>query len=335
MRTDYLRYFIDVARLGSISAAAKKNFMTPQGISRSIAALESELGCKLLQRDSNKVNLTRFGEQLLESAQQMIEAENNMRRNILELQTEKLVKSKLQFTCYNSPIFFDSPLFWPATGIATAHYGKVQFLQRTTPKVLEALLEAAGITRPDIVFAGGLALFSVFPEENDRTVQNLIDVGYEYYPFMHTCDYVLVPAYSTLANADALSKAEIREHRLAVNASGGMERAISRHIGSESIYVSSGDSAHRSYLCRMGEALTFVPGVSLVYGVPEGTVAIPMADPYTIEIGFVARANILKEGVLADIIDRLRDFYSKHEDSYDYELLEGSLERSFVRVTKS
>ena len=68
MQTDYVRYFIDVATLGSMSAAAKKNFMSPQGISRSIAALESELGCELFLRDSNKVTLTTFGERLLEDA---------------------------------------------------------------------------------------------------------------------------------------------------------------------------------------------------------------------------------------------------------------------------
>ena len=29
MQTDYLRYFIDVVTLGSMSSAAKKNYMTP------------------------------------------------------------------------------------------------------------------------------------------------------------------------------------------------------------------------------------------------------------------------------------------------------------------
>ena len=72
MQTDYLRYFIDVATLGSMSSAAKKNFMTPQGISRSIAALESELGCELFQRGRNKVTLTKFGEMLLDDARALL-----------------------------------------------------------------------------------------------------------------------------------------------------------------------------------------------------------------------------------------------------------------------
>ena len=95
MQTDYLRYFIDVATLGSMSAAAKKNYMSPQGISRSISALESELGCELFQRDSNKVTLTAYGERLLHDAHELLEREKRMHRSIAELHGESLKKRKI------------------------------------------------------------------------------------------------------------------------------------------------------------------------------------------------------------------------------------------------
>ena len=332
MRTDYLRYFIDVVTLGSISAAAKKNFMTPQGISRSISALESELGCELLQRGSNKVTPTHLGNNLLADARELIERENNMRRSIMEFNNRRLEKSKTQFTCYSSPIFFDTPLFYPASGMSTAHYGKIQFLQRSTPHVVELLVDAARHTQPGIVIAGGLGLFDLFPEDNAQLVGQLVNNGYEYRPFMRTRDFVLVPSYSTLAEAEALSKADIRSHRLAVASGGGMERAIARHIGSNSIYVSSGDSAYRSHLCRMGEALTFIPGASLVFGIPEGTAVVPMKEPYTIEIGFAARREAFEEGVLADAIGRLWDFYSKNQVDDAFELIDQAHPNSMVNL---
>lgn len=324
MQTDYVRYFIDVATLGSMSAAAKKNFMSPQGISRSIATLESELGCELFLRDSNKVTLTRFGERLLEDARELINRENSIRRSVLELNSDELKKSRMHITCYCSPIFFDTPLFFPATGFNTAPYGRVQFLQRSTPHVVDLLVEASRVTQPEIVVAGGLGLFDLFADENEQMLSRLSDAGYEYRPFMRMQDYVLVPECSTFAKSDGLTKAQIRSHHLAVAASGGMERAISRHIGTESIFVSSGDSAFRHRLCRMGEAMTFVPGASLVFGVPDGTAAVPMKEPYTIEIGFAARENAFRDGVLADAIKRLSDFYSQYKDEGFFELVEPS-----------
>ena len=323
MQTNYLRYFIDVASLGSMSAAAKKNFMSPQGISRSIAALESELGCELFVRDSNRVTLTQFGERLLEDARELIAHENNIRRSVLELHSEELKKSRMHFTFYCSPIFFDTSLLFPMAGINIALYGKVQFLQRGTPHVVDLLVDAARDTHPEVVVAGGLALFDLFADENVRIAKRLADAGYEYRPFMRTQDYVLVPEYSTLAKAESLTKAQIAMHHLAVSASGGMERAISRHIGAEGIYVSSGDSVFRSHLCRMGEVLTFVPGSSLVFGAPEGTVAVPMEEPYTIEIGFAARSAAFGMGVLADVIERLASFYRQYEDEGLFELADG------------
>jgi DNA-binding transcriptional LysR family regulator len=332
MQTDYLRYFIDVATLGSMNAAAKKNYMSPQGVSRSISALENELGCELFQRDSNKVTLTPYGERLLHDAHELLERERQMRRSVVELRGESLRKRKIQFTCYCSPIFFDTPLLFPASGLNTAIYGKVQFLQRSTPKVVDLLLDAARMAHPNFVFTGGLGLFDLFADENAQMVKKLIDAGYEYRPFMRTSDYVLVPAYSSFAREESLTKTQIRSHPLAVAADGGMERAITRHIGSDSIYVSSGDSAYRCRLCRMGEALTFVPGVSLVFGVPEGTVAVPMAEPYTIEVGFAAPTSAFDDGVLADAIGRLTEFYSKYHVEGAYELLDGSLNSSIVSI---
>ena len=330
MQTDYLRYFIDVATLGSMSAAAKKNYMSPQGISRSISALETELGCKLFKRDRNKVTLTPYGQRLLHDAQKMLADERQMRRSIADLHGESLKKRKIQFTCYCSPIFFETPLLFPASGLNTAIYGKIQLLQRSTPRVLDLLLDAARMSQPNFVFAGGLELFDMFTSENARMIEALIDAGYEYRPFMHMNDYVLVPAYSSFANEASLTKIQIRSHPLAVAANGGMERAIARHIGSDSIFVSSGDSTYRNRLCRMGEALTFIPGLSLIFGVPEGTVAVPMSEPYTIEVGFVAHPATFDDSFLADVIGRLTEYYSKYQVEDAFRLLDGSLKSSIV-----
>ena len=321
MQTDYLKYFIDVATLGSMTAAAKKNYMSPQGVSRSISALENELGCELFKRDSNKVTLTPYGERLLADAHQMLEHEMRMRRSVVELHGESLKKRKVQFTCYCSPIFFDTPLFFPVSGVNTAVYGKVRFLQHSTPSIVDLMVDAARMTHPNFVFAGGLGFVDLFADENVQMVRRLADAGYEYRPFMRTSDFVLVPAYSPLAQLPSLTKEQIRSHPLAVAANGAMERAITRHIGSDGIYVTSDDSMYRCRMCRMGEALTFVPGVALAFGLPDGTVAVPMSEPYGIEVGFAAREATFRDGILAEVMGRLTRFYGENQVEGAFQLL--------------
>lgn len=62
-----LRYFYDSARMLSISKTAKKYMVPPTSVSVSIKRLESELGCKLFDRQPNKIVLNENGKKLLES----------------------------------------------------------------------------------------------------------------------------------------------------------------------------------------------------------------------------------------------------------------------------
>jgi len=63
-----LNYFIEVARLGSFSAAARHMRITQPAVSRRLRALEKEVGVPLLQRKGRGVLLTHAGEILLASA---------------------------------------------------------------------------------------------------------------------------------------------------------------------------------------------------------------------------------------------------------------------------
>lgn len=78
MQTNYLRHFIAVAEKGTISAAAASCFITPQGLSRSISALESELGCPLFEKSYKGMALTEFGRVLLPEAYAIVAAEKRM-----------------------------------------------------------------------------------------------------------------------------------------------------------------------------------------------------------------------------------------------------------------
>lgn len=68
-----LKYFLTVAREGSISRAAEVLHMTQPPLSRQLKDLEKELGKQLLIRGSRKVTLTEEGAILRKRAEEMVE----------------------------------------------------------------------------------------------------------------------------------------------------------------------------------------------------------------------------------------------------------------------
>lgn len=67
-----LRHLIGLATSGSFSKAAQALFLTQPALSRSIRALEAELGAPLFDRVGKKNELTPFGREVLERAQHIV-----------------------------------------------------------------------------------------------------------------------------------------------------------------------------------------------------------------------------------------------------------------------
>ncbi|WP_417283555.1 LysR family transcriptional regulator [Comamonas sp.] len=67
-----LQTFVQVAQLGSFSAAARARDVSPSAVSKIVARLEARLGVQLLRRSTRRLELTAEGEQLLESGKQLL-----------------------------------------------------------------------------------------------------------------------------------------------------------------------------------------------------------------------------------------------------------------------
>lgn len=70
----------------SLSKAAKALFITPQGLSRVLKNLESELDCTLVNRAASGLELTESGECLLEFARKTTADYHNMKKKVSSLQ---------------------------------------------------------------------------------------------------------------------------------------------------------------------------------------------------------------------------------------------------------
>lgn len=82
MRIESLEYFIEVTRSGSFTQAANHLFISQQGLSRAIKALEEDLGTVLFKRAGKRVTLTNSGESLLPYAQIIVQSAKDMRKEL-------------------------------------------------------------------------------------------------------------------------------------------------------------------------------------------------------------------------------------------------------------
>lgn len=83
MKLNQLKYFVKVAELGGVSAAARALFIAQPALSYQIAELEKELGTKLFIRNTKGVQLTPAGEKLEHHAKLILRQVDIARSDVL------------------------------------------------------------------------------------------------------------------------------------------------------------------------------------------------------------------------------------------------------------
>ncbi len=85
MRIEYCSYILKTAELGSITRAAEYLFISQQGLSRAIKAVEQELGVSLFSRSGNQLVPTLAGQTVLSHMRAMAAEYENLKTNLTEL----------------------------------------------------------------------------------------------------------------------------------------------------------------------------------------------------------------------------------------------------------
>lgn len=85
MNINQIRYFLDVAETGSINQSALNLYISPQGLSRSIAQMEKGLGFNLFTRSNRGMVLTDEGKDFMAPAREILEAYQQFGRKVSAL----------------------------------------------------------------------------------------------------------------------------------------------------------------------------------------------------------------------------------------------------------
>lgn len=79
------KYAYEVYKKGSFTKAAKELFISQPSLSAAISRLEDELGFRIFDRSTIPCSLTAEGRIYIESIEEIMESENNMRKRVKEL----------------------------------------------------------------------------------------------------------------------------------------------------------------------------------------------------------------------------------------------------------
>ncbi|MCE5317502.1 MAG: LysR family transcriptional regulator [Parachlamydia sp.] len=96
----YLKYFCDAVRQGSISAAARDNYVSQSAISQAIAQLEKSLGKELITHQTNRFKATPEGLLVYDSAKPVFNSITDLEHSLSD--QEVTVSGQITFACTHS-----------------------------------------------------------------------------------------------------------------------------------------------------------------------------------------------------------------------------------------
>lgn len=136
MRIESLQYFLEIARTGSFTLAAQRLFVSQQGLSKSVKALERELGCSLFERGGKRVRLTEAGRALAPLAKRCVDAHRLLQEEMARFASTRRDEAPARVVVMS---FIANELF-TLMSRDLERYGlrEVALVERTLPEILTA-----------------------------------------------------------------------------------------------------------------------------------------------------------------------------------------------------
>lgn len=133
-----LKHLIELASNGSFSQSAHKLHLTQPALSRSIKALEDELGQPLFDRIGRRNELTTFGAQIVQRARALVDEADELRRTSKQLQSGEIGQFRVGMGSGPGAMLMTPLLMVMATEHPQAH---VDISRGSTALLVQALRE--------------------------------------------------------------------------------------------------------------------------------------------------------------------------------------------------
>ncbi|WP_230530617.1 LysR family transcriptional regulator [Microvirga roseola] len=256
MQQSALRYFLEVARTGSVSAAADRLHVAASAVSRQISKLEEELGSPLFERRSRGMTLTHAG-RLLESYAQRA-----------TLESDQIVSEIREL---NS---------------ATRGHIRLGVTEGLAVSFIPEMIHAFRTERPQVLFdlkvlAPGDVVRSVQDGEVDIGISFSLspDGGVKVQWQQPMLAYAIASPDHPLVGRGPVSTTELFEYPIAIlDDATTIKKVLDIFCATKGItlapVVSSTNIASLLSFCRLGGAITFSTYISVRRAVRDGHIAI-------------------------------------------------------------
>lgn len=254
--------FQEVARTGSIRAAANRLFVTPSALSRELHRLEEALGVELFERRARGMALTPAGKIYLNHVRDVLNGVERMRSELDALQN--LLRGHVDLMSVEG---YASDFLAPAIAQFQDEHPDITFSLRIT--AASAIVTGVASGETDI----GL-VFNLRPSDELRSVLHL------HVPLLA----VMAPNHP-LARRKSLSLAQLAQQRLAVpDTSFGVRRLIDLQSQMSKIRLTPALEANSLAVlrgfARNGGGVTLLSRMSIRHELAAGQlVGIPLSDP--------------------------------------------------------
>lgn len=299
MRIESLRYFLAIMQAGSFSAAARNLFISQQGLSKSVHALEAELGVELFERDGRNARPTEAALGLVPLAQDCLEAEARLHEGMARFSA---ARAKLDLIELMVMPFVSSSLFGiMKNDLSAAGLRDVVMSEKGLPDILSELAHPSSDEA-----AGGLAIVCL---PNDMVRRTMRDPNLAFAP--------LIEARIGVAGTEALlsgrkctiSATEVAELPVAYYKEPILDRILgevfANHPLKRVIMHTSSPQLLEDYV-EGGQAITFSDTFSAFADKgSSGLVFVPIRNSTAFTVGFL---HSRKRGLSPDAADYVERF---------------------------
>lgn len=279
MEFEQLRQLDAIARTGTFSAAAAELHTSQPSVSRSIRALERELGCELFDRTRNHVALNEAGRLAVEHARAILSEERRMRDAFDELTRTNRTISVVSVA--PAPVWRLTARVterFPGTILTTENVDSEQEVERRLfDRSADLVITRRPVGLPNVACA----------------------------PFMVENLFVYAPAGSPVARQPSVRLADLDGQAFLMNADVGFWGDVARAALPNSRIIVQRDATVLAQLIRTTDVLGFVTDVTIPDRADEGRVRVPIQDADA-HATFYAVAMVDAPQPVRDILDAVR-----------------------------